>query len=123
MEKRVMDSVSPRGSYFIRARVNRNEYSILPYISYSSGAAHPMLSLMKDRGTSFFTFRASEEFRSALEGVHKALRDFPSPRVQKVQSKSFFFMNSEMPVVVNIVLNLYIYIRTLYINRLKRKCN
>lgn len=82
-----------------------------------------MLSLLKDRGTSFFTLRASEELRSAVEGIYKALQHFPSPRVQKVQSKSSFFMNSEMPVMVNIVLNLYIYIRILYINILKRKCN
>lgn len=41
------------------------------------------------------------------------------------QSLFSFLMNSEMPVVVNIVLNLYIYIykRTFYINILKRKCN
>lgn len=73
-----------------------------------------MLSLLKDWRTSFVTFRASEELRSALEDIYKALQHFPSPRVQKVQSKSFFCMNSEMPEMVNIVLNLYIYKNIIY---------
>lgn len=85
-----MDNVSLCGSCLIGGRVNRNEDCILPYKFL--WAVHPMLSLQKDWSTSFFTFRASEELRSVLESIHKALQHFPSSRVQMVQSKSFFFL-------------------------------
>lgn len=90
MERKDMDNVSLCGSCLIGGRVNRNEDCILPYKFL--WAVHPMLSLQKDWSTSFFTFRASEELRSVLESIHKALQHFPSSRVQMVQSKSFFFL-------------------------------
>lgn len=92
MERRDTDNVSSCRSCLVGVRVDRNEDCILPYKPHSSGLSIPCYPFRKTEALIFFTFRASEELRSALESIHKALQHFPSSRVQMVQSKSFSFL-------------------------------
>lgn len=71
---------------------SKQEDCILPYKPHSSVLSIPCYHFRKTEALLFFTFIASEEFRSVLESIHKTLQHIPSSRVQMVQLKYCFFL-------------------------------